>query len=384
MHPVYAIADNMITSLGFTTQENITKINQEISGVHQHQIEHISPTPFYGSLVDNKELNNQFNTISATEHGKNTKLEKLFILSIHKALSKTDIKLSDPNTLLILSSTKGSIDILEGAYKNQLPDNRLDMGTMAKHIGAYFGYPRPPIVVSNACISGVLAQIIGARYIRSGQADHVVVAGGDISSAFTVSGFQSLKAISDDRCKPYDENRAGINLGEACATVLLSKQPNNLNEQIRLLGGASSNDANHISGPSRTGEGLYIAIEKSLKASSYSATDIDYISAHGTATLYNDEMESKAFARTNLLDVPTNSLKGYFGHTLGAAGVTESIVAMNSLRKNRLYKSLGLEKLGVSNPMTIITNTEDKQLNTCLKTASGFGGCNAALVFQKI
>lgn len=385
MKPVYAISDNMITSIGLNTEENMHHIQQEISGVHQHLIDAISPTPFYGSLVNDQTLHEQFSRLQNTSNAVSTRLEQLFILSIEDALRKTEVKLSNEKTLLILSTTKGNIDVLEGKYKDQLPDNRLQMNEMAKHVGTYFNCSRTPLVVSNACISGVLAQIMAARYIRSGQVDHVVVAGGDISSAFTVSGFQSLKAISEDRCKPYDENRAGINLGEACATIILSKQPNpNLKQQICLLGGASTNDANHISGPSRTGEGLYLAIEKSLKTSGYTAQDIDYISAHGTATVYNDEMESKAFARTNLLEVPTNSLKGYFGHTLGAAGLVESIVGMNSLKRNQLYKSIGLEKLGVSNPMNIIVKTENKQINTCLKTASGFGGCNAALVFKKV
>lgn len=385
MKPVYAIADNMITSIGFNTEENISNIQQEVSGVHQHLIEAISPTPFYGSLVDNKTLSEQFDRLPDSANNVSTRLEQLFILSIQDALSKTEVSLSDEKCLLILSTTKGNIDVLEGKYKDQLPDDRLQMNKMAQHIGAFFNCKKTPLVVSNACISGVLAQIMAVRFIRSGQFDHVVVAGGDISSAFTVSGFQCLKAISEDRCKPYDEDRAGINLGEACATVVLSKQPNpDQTEQICLLGGASTNDANHISGPSRTGEGLYLAIENSLRESDCTAEEIDYISAHGTATLYNDEMESKAFARTNLLDVPTNSLKGYFGHTLGAAGVVESIIGMNSLKRNQLYKSIGLEKPGVSNPMNIITKTENKQLNTCLKTASGFGGCNAALVFRKV
>ncbi len=382
MTDVFVVADNLITSLGLTTKENIDKIKQEVSGVSRHEEQSISPTPFFGSLVDTASLKNQFANIGNPDQY--TRLEQLFILSIHQALDQSSIKLSQPNTLLILSTTKGNIDLLEETLQEKFGKKRVFLGEMASQIAAFFGCNRPPVIVSNACISGVLAQIMGARMIQNQQVDHVVVAGADITSEFTVSGFQCLKAISEDRCKPYDENRSGINLGEACGTLILSKNPAaNNKHQIKILGGATSNDANHISGPSRTGEGLYIAIEKALKQANKSADQIDYLSAHGTATLYNDEMECKAFAHTNLLKVPVNSYKGYFGHTLGAAGTVESIVAINSLKENLLFKSLGLDSLGVSQPMNVITKTEKQPLSTCLKTASGFGGCNAAIVFEK-
>jgi 3-oxoacyl-[acyl-carrier-protein] synthase I len=150
------------------------------------------------------------------------------------------------------------------------------------------------------------------------------------------------------------------------------------------MGGSVSNDANHISGPSRTGEELNIAITKAMKeAKLFSPNDIDFISAHGTATIYNDEMEAKAITLANMQHIPTNSLKGYYGHTLGAAGVIEAIIAIHSLKEDIIIPTKGFENIGVTEPINICSNLQKTNLQNCLKTASGFGGCNAALIFGK-
>ena len=126
------------------------------------------------------------------------------------------------------------------------------------------------------------------------------------------------------------------------------------------------------------------SIEKTFKRSGFSASDIDFVSAHGTATVFNDEMESIAFGRTKLDQVPLNSMKGYFGHTLGAAGLLETIMSIVSMEKNTLFPSLGYRETGTSVPLNIIQRIESKEINTVLKTASGFGGGNASLILQKL
>lgn len=150
-----------------------------------------------------------------------------------------------------------------------------------------------------------------------------------------------------------------------------------------LLGGGVSNDANHISAPSREAVGLQLAIDKALKTSMKTAKEIDFISAHGTATIYNDEMEAKGFYAKGLADVPLNSFKGYWGHTLGAAGILEAIMAYHSVSNNVLFPSQGYTDLGVSQPINVIKKIEKQSLKTCLKTTSGFGGCNGAVIFEK-
>jgi 3-oxoacyl-[acyl-carrier-protein] synthase-1 len=164
--------------------------------------------------------------------------------------------------------------------------------------------------------------------------------------------------------------------------MILSTSPK-YGDKIKVLGGGVSNDANHISAPSRTGKELSEAIERTLRMSGLVTDDIDLISAHGTATSYNDEMEAKAIALSGLNTVPANSLKGYYGHTLGAAGLIESIISVQSLKQNVILPTLGFETMGVSNPINICTQLTPKRMKTCLKTASGFGGCNAAILFSK-
>ncbi len=208
---------------------------------------------------------------------------------------------------------------------------------------------------------------------------------GDLVRQFILSGFNAFQALSDAPCKPYCKTRTGINIGEVAASVLVTKNETNLvDEGVKVLGEASCNDANHISGPSRTGEGLFRSVKRAMSKAGVQAETVDYISAHGTATLFNDEMEAIAFNRLGLQKTPLNSLKGYFGHTLGASGLLETIIGMHSLNKNTLFASKGFQELGVSQPLNIIQRTEKKEIKTFLKTASGFGGCNTAVVFQKV
>jgi 3-oxoacyl-[acyl-carrier-protein] synthase-1 len=200
-----------------------------------------------------------------------------------------------------------------------------------------------------------------------------------------VSGFQSLQAFSPERCRPFDADRKGINLGECAAAVVLTSRPEELNiePRLRISGGGLSNDANHISGPSRTGEELAFAINQAMEEAALTSADIGFISAHGTATLYNDEMEAKAFTLAGMQQIPLNSLKGYFGHTLGAAGVLETALSAQSLLQDELITSAGFQTLGVTHPVNVIRSLESRSLECCLKTASGFGGCNAAIILQK-
>ncbi|MCF8258035.1 MAG: beta-ketoacyl synthase, partial [Flavobacteriales bacterium] len=244
---------------------------------------------------------------------------------------------------------------------------------------------RMPLVLSNACISGVEGIVTAARMIRSGEVRHVMVLGGDIVSQFTLAGFSSLKAMADGPCRPYDAQRTGINLGEAAAGLVLSSSKDLFKGTcMEYLGGAVTNDANHISGPSRTGEGLYRSISRTLKESGVDAADVAYVNAHGTGTSFNDEMESIALERAGLSSVPMNSLKGYIGHTLGAAGVIETLIGLESMKQGKLLPSLGYSEHGVTRPMNVITEQRPFPEGVFLKTASGFGGGNAAAVFRPL
>jgi 3-oxoacyl-[acyl-carrier-protein] synthase-1 len=381
MRKVYVISDNIISSLGFTTSENLQNLKEDFSGLKLHENKYSQIPAFYGSLVDDSEINTRFSAFG--DPVKYTKLEKMAILSIKTALSDSDIDIQSPKTLVLVSTTKGNIDLLKS--NSLIPKERVYLTEMSKVITSFFNNPNTPLIISNACISGVLGIITAKDLIASGLYDNIVVCGGDIISEFTLSGFFSFQAVSGKPCKPFDAARDGISLGEGCGTIILSSHAfkNRMDPQFIIREGASSNDANHISGPSRTGDGLYAAISKSLMQSGLNYSDINYISAHGTGTIYNDEMETKALALANMLDIPVNSLKGYYGHTLGAAGVIETIISIGSMKQNHLYTSLGFNDLGVSFDLNIIKKGKSATINHSLKLASGFGGCNAALVISK-
>lgn len=375
MNPVYIIAENIVSPIADTAQDNFALLKEGISGIRQHNIPRFSPDPFFASLFPEE---------SFASDNVYTKFEQLLLASASNALLLTNIDPSDERTGLIISSTKGNISLLETSTQNEALVKRMSLPVSAKLIAEHFKRVNKPIIVSHACISGLVALITGMRMIQSGKYDHVIVAGADIITQFILSGFQSFHAISNQACKPFDANRTGINLGEAAATIILSSQKPKGKEAIVLSGGAVSNDANHISGPSRTGEELYRVIQQSVQEAGIDAAAIDFISAHGTATMYNDEMEARAFNLAGLQDVPLNSLKGYYGHTLGAAGLIETVASVLSLKENVVLPTPGFDTPGTTKPVNVNRQLKQGIYNACLKTASGFGGCNAAIVLKKI
>jgi 3-oxoacyl-[acyl-carrier-protein] synthase-1 len=372
---IFVVADNIISPLGKTSAENFAQLKNNASGVKQHKDEMLSPTPFFASLFDKDE-------VFIDEDNNYTKFEQLLIASITDALKNSAIDPKNKSTVLIVSSTKGNINLLETETNSTILQKRISMSTSAKLVAEHFGFQNQPVVISNACISGVMAIITGMRMLRMGQYENAVICGADVISKFIVSGFQSFQALGNEICKPFDRSRNGLNLGEGAATIVLSTNKK-FDGNIKVKGGSVSNDANHISGPSRTGEELGYAIKQAMKDAKVSANEIDFISAHGTATVYNDEMEANAIGLAGLQSQPLNSLKGYYGHTLGAAGLIESVISIQSLKENLVIPTLGFKELGVTSPVNVCKSPMRINAGNFLKTASGFGGCNAALVIGK-
>ena len=363
---VFVIADNIYTPLGKNTAENFANLKQNLSAVKQHQ-------DYYAALFED----NNFNGSPVY-----TKFEHLLIASITDALKQGNIDVANKNTALIISSTKGNISLLETEENSPGLQDRIALSTSANLIAKYFGFVNQPVTISNACVSGVVAIITAMRLLRIGQYETAVVVGADVISEFVLSGFRSFQALSPRVCRPFDRSRDGLNLGEGAGTIILSSDKKH-EGNIKVLGGGISNDANHISGPSRTGQELAFAINTSLKDAGVSAGDVDFISAHGTATVYNDEMEANAIGLAGLQSVPLNSLKGYYGHTLGAAGLIESIVSIQSMREDLFLPTPAFKERGVTQPVNVCTAPLSISAKNILKTASGFGGCNAAVVFGK-
>ncbi|WP_312767245.1 beta-ketoacyl synthase N-terminal-like domain-containing protein [Epilithonimonas sp.] len=372
---VYITDYNCVTPLGFDLSSNWNALLEGKSGVALHKIIE-NQEPFYASMIDFEKLDEEFNK-NFNNHNF-TRLEKMFLLSLKPLVEKHSIS---EDTAFILSTTKGNISLL----KNQkaLPEG-VFLSKMAQKIADFFGFKTKPIVVSNACVSGVMAIAVAKNMIQSGKYKDAFVIAGDEISEFVISGFNSFQAIGIEICKPYDKNRNGINIGEATAAVYITSELNqNEKFSFKVLGDSAINDANHISGPSRTGDGLFASIRNAMTEANVSAEKIDFISAHGTATIYNDEMEAIAFNRMELQNAPLNSMKGYYGHCLGASGLLESIISMESALNNMLIPSKNFKETGTSQPLNIIKENQSAEIKYILKTASGFGGCNAAIILEK-
>lgn len=375
---IFASYNNITSPLGFNTKQNYDAVCQSKIGVKQ-QLLPFSKDPFCIAKIESEAITQQF--LPFGDVHKHTKLEQLSIISIQDVLTQSGINPQDEKLLLIYSTTKGNIDILENTHTG-IDNKRVYLSAFVNHLQSHFKLKNQPIVLSNACISGVLAIIMAQRFIESGQYNSVLVCGGDIVSEFTISGFKSFNALSTMPSKPFDAERVGINLGEAVSTILISNQSEFSKPYSTIIKtGASANDANHISGPSRTGDGLYQCLRQVLENN---PKGLGFISAHGTATPFNDEMESIAFDRAGLNTIPVNSLKGYYGHTLGAAGVLETVLSLESLKQQQLIKSEGYQTKGVSGNICMIDKHQSSTFSSFIKTASGFGGCNAAALFQLV
>jgi 3-oxoacyl-[acyl-carrier-protein] synthase-1 len=376
---VKKIGDSMITPLGFSVEENFAAVMEGRSELRRYESLWNLPFPCFVSLIPDEKLEAELARelsadVIASLH---TKFEKIALLSAVKAVKQSGIDPTSERVVFILSSTKGNVELLADEHSDL---ERVTPAHTAQLVARYFQNPNMPITVSNACISGLCAQIEAFRCLKSGQYDTAVVIGADVLSPFIVAGFQSLKALSDEQCRPFSANRRGLNLGEAAAAVVYQVAEDNV-EGWQMLAGAVRNDANHISGPSRTGEGSYRALMSVLCESQLKANDLACLNVHGTSTMYNDEMESIAITRAGLADVPVNAMKGYYGHTLGAAGILETLLTMHAVDSGKVPATRGFDELGVSMPVKISSQHIETEKNAFVKLLSGFGGCNAAAAF---
>ena len=375
----YIIADNIISPLGETSEDNYLSVKSGRSGIRAYEPGTCNiPEGFNASL-----LFEDFETLALKSAQKaianaQKKIENGLkdIGNELKTIGNAQLELKGKRTAFILSSTKGNIE------------GNISLADSAQRIASQLGIDSKPIVVCNACISGLSALILGNRLIDSDLYDSAIVCGCDTPRQFILSGFQSLKALSPEPCRPFDMERMGLNLGEAAATLILSKNPIQRNSW-RMGDGFIRNDAFHISTPSKTADGLYLSLQRTLesytKEVSSACEQIDmkahlaFINAHGTATLFNDQMESVAIGRAGLSDLPANAYKSFWGHTMGAAGILETIISMKAIDDDTILGTKGFSELGVSGKMNICAENRPTDKKGFIKMLSGFGGCNATI-----
>ena len=289
---------------------------------------------------------------------------------------------------LVLSTTKANIEALERISENrpcsESAQRHLRGDLLAADLAAAHGARGPVQCVSVACVSGLIAIQQGAKWIQRGKADAVFVVGVDHLSAFVVSGFTSLKAIDPVGCRPFDKDRCGLSPGEAGAAIVLVRADLASANAIKISGWGTSNDANHLTGPSRDGSGLALAIRSALKTANLKPEEIDYVNAHGTGTPYNDAMESQALHAVFGNECPPFSgIKGMLGHTLGAAGVVETIACVIAMQGKFLPGTPGLNVPAEGVPTSIVREPRSaSKMKNILKLNTGFGGVNGAIILS--
>lgn len=368
----YIIADNIISPLGETSEENYLSVKAGRSGIRTYEPGTCNiPEGFYASL-----LFEDFETLALRSAQKAIANAQKDIGNKQKAIGNARLELKGKRTAFILSSTKGNIE------------ENISLADSAQRIASQLGIDSQPIVVCNACISGLSALILGNRLIDSGLYDAAIVCGCDTPRQFILSGFQSLKALSPEPCRPFDMERMGLNLGEAAATLILSKNSIQGNSW-RMGDGFIRNDAFHISTPSKTADGLYLSLQRTLESFTKEISStckqinlkehLAFINAHGTATLFNDQMESVAIGRAGLSELPANAYKSFWGHTMGAAGILETIISMKAIDDDTILGTRGFSELGVSGKMNICAENRPTDKKGFIKMLSGFGGCNATI-----
>lgn len=290
---------------------------------------------------------------------------------------------------LLTASTKGCVDVMESLNAGGAgAAGEVPMSKLLSWISDRHGLRAAPLNINAACASSTIAIARAAALIASGRSEAVLVVCMDLVSEFVFSGFSALQALSPELCRPFDRNRNGLTLGEGGAALLLMSRERARREGRRELGivagWGAANDATHITAPARDACGLIQSVRQSLQRAGIAPDEIAAISAHGTATPYNDQMELTAFrAIFGERPVPANSIKGAIGHTLGAAGGIEVALGLKCLEEQVMPATVGLLEPEEAGEGFLYQTAQPIQGHYLLSTNSGFGGVNAALVLKR-
>ncbi len=279
-------------------------------------------------------------------------------------------------TELAYRDRDGPTGALPGSFRYRYTQNAF---SVADFVRCYLGLRGPAAAISTACSSSAKVFASAHRLITAGYADAAVVGGVDSLCLTTLYGFGSLELLSREPCRPCDAARDGISIGEAAGFVLLERAGTGPGK-IALVGYGESSDGYHMSAPHPEGAGVYLAMTEAVARAGLAPGDIDYINMHGTATPANDRAEDAALHRIFGSAVPCSSTKGWTGHTLGAAGVTEAIISALCMEHSWVPGSLNTRTLDPSLKSRIVLSGEERPLRRVLSNSFGFGGNNCSLV----
>ncbi len=388
----------IVSSIGMSTEENFDSLIREKSGISV--IENIDTIHKNTIKVGEIKFSNQqlAQRLNIAENNAYSRTSLLGILAIKEALKQAEIPENQICNLgLVSASSVGGMDMTERYFYQYETDESIhkyitthNIGEVTHQIADYFGLKNIVTSVSTACSSSANALMTAANLIRTGRVESVIAGGADALSKFTINGFNTLMILSDSNCTPFDQHRKGLNLGEAGAYLILESEEvahkNGRKILAELSGWGNANDAYHQTASSENGEGAFLAMQKALNSAKLQPSDIDYVNAHGTATLNNDLSESKAliriFGEEKMPDF--SSTKAFTGHTLAVASSVEAIFSVLALLNNVVYANLNYQT-----PMEEVcirpqTTTKYKKINHVLSNSFGFGGNCSALIFSKV
>ncbi len=387
----------IISSVGATVEENLHSLKAATPGITR--LANIETRHRDSIMVGEiKQTNAQLETQLGLEKENNlSRTSMLGIIAAKEALTQASINDIEAHRTGFISGTSvGGMDMTEryyDSYNESLEYIRYietqHAGSTTGDIAKYLGIKGYVTTISTACSSAANAIMLGARMIKAGKLDRVIVGGTDGMSKFTINGFNTLMILSDEECTPFDEHRKGLNLGEAAAYIVLESDAIVANENKKVLGyvsgWANANDAYHQTASSSEGEGAYLAMKKALNVAKISPEQVDYVNAHGTATPNNDMSEGTAMTRIfGKETMPVfSSTKAFTGHTLAAAAAVEAVFSILSLQENIVFPNLNFKTPIADLSMTPQTTCLEKELDVILSNSFGFGGNCSTLIFTK-
>lgn len=380
----------IVSAIGMNLKENFNSLKNLKSGISTIDLLPDLGKPFFGGEI--KLSNKQLTEIALGKNQDNI-LPRSLLLSLIAAKQAWNTNSHNPSikTAIISATTIGGMDLTERYFKTKYSIDSLKYhpcGVISDYLAACFRLDDFKTTISTACSSTANAIIFGSRMIKNGFADRVLVGGGDSLTNFTINGFNSLRIYDAELCKPFDNNRNGLNLGEASAYMVLENDKSmaitNNKKVASILGWGNANDAYHQTASSPKGEGAQKAMQLALEEASLSPVDIDYINAHGTATSNNDLSEGRAietlFGQKQLF----SSTKAYTGHTLAAAGIVECIYSILSIQNNTIFPVLNNKSQMPELKVEPVTGLKENiEINTVLSNSFGFGGNNASIIIGK-
>ena len=395
MNKVFVTGMGVVSAIGNNVSSSFSSLESSKNGIekaHYFKSKYTENLLFGEVKLSNDDLVKKTNSENETGLSRTTLLA---YLAVDEAISKaelTDDEISSFKTGFISSSTVGGMSNTDELYADaNLKGEPSEFATSyggGEHVLRIikrYNIKGFTSTINTACSSSVNAIILGTRLIQSGRLDRVIVGGTDSLAKYTVNGFNSLMILTDNFCQPFDENRKGLNLGEGAGFLVLESERviQNKKSIAEVTGFGNANDAYHPSATSPEAFGPRLAMKKAIELAQISPNEIDYINAHGTGTVNNDETELFAFNETFETIPPFNSTKSYTGHTLAASGVIESIFSLISLNENMLFPSLNCEEPIGNASQYIIKSVQKKEMNMVMSNSFGFGGNCSSIIFKK-